>query len=130
MRAATPRTSPGRRRPGWGLLLAVISAGCTGASEEEVQRKFNDYVNGANNCTMASECAVASAGCPLGCVVAVRSERVADVEAKARQLIKEYERGGRSCVYGCRPPGTLACVASRCAILYDPQPDSGAGDGL
>jgi hypothetical protein len=129
MRAVTPRASTGRLWPGWVLLLAVISAGCTGASEEEVQRKFNDYVNSANSCTMVSECAVASAGCPLGCEVAVRTERVADVQARARQLIEDYERGGRSCVYGCRPPGTLACVAGRCAILYEPLPDSGAAGG-
>ena len=115
--------------PRWVLLLAVISAGCTGASEEEVQRKFNDYVNGANSCTMASECALAGAGCPLGCEVAVRTERVADVVAKAQQLIAEYERGGRSCIYGCRGPGTVACVVNRCAILYDSQPDGGPGDG-
>lgn len=110
------------------MLVVAGLFGCTGASEEEVQRKFNDYVNGANSCTMASECAAASAGCPLGCEVAVRSERVADVEAKAQQLIAEYERGGRSCIYGCRGPGTVACVVNRCAILYDGQPDGGAGD--
>jgi hypothetical protein len=128
MRTVT-RASAGRLWPGWDLLLAVIIAGCTGASEEEVQRKFNDYVNGANACTMASECAVASAGCPLGCEVAVRTDRVADVEAKAQQLIGDYERGGRSCIYGCRPPGTVACVANRCAILYDSPTDGGASDG-
>ena len=122
----TPSLCSGARR----LVLAVlaITAGCLGASEAEVQRRFNDYVAGANSCTMVSDCAVASAGCPLGCEVAVRKERVADVEAKARELIADYERGGRSCIYGCRGPGTLACEASRCAIRYDVPPDAG-GDG-
>jgi hypothetical protein len=111
------------------IVLAVLPAalGC-GPSEEDVQRRFNDHVSGANACTAASECAPASAGCPLGCQVAVRTERVADVEAKARQLIKEYERGGRRCDYECRVTRGIACLSSRCAILYEPLPDAGGGD--
>jgi hypothetical protein len=122
------RVTPSRRRA-FAVVLVAGLFGCTGASEEEVQRKFNDYVNGANTCTMASECAAASAGCPLGCEVAVRTERVADVEAKAQQLIAEYERGGRSCIYGCRGPGTVACVVNRCAIQYDSPADGSPRDG-
>jgi hypothetical protein len=115
-------------RRAFAVLVVAGLFGCTGASEEEVQRRFNDYVNKANACTMASECAAASAGCPLGCEVAVRSERVADVEAKARELIKEYERGGRSCAYECRPRRTVVCEANRCDILYDGLTDAGSGD--
>jgi hypothetical protein len=115
----------GVKRAAVTVLLAALGAGCLGASEEEVRRKFDAYVNGANSCSMVSECAAASAGCPLGCEVAVRQERVADVEAKARELIKDYERGGRRCDYECRPRRTLVCEASRCAIVYDGLTDAG-----
>jgi hypothetical protein len=113
------------------VLLLLVAAGCVAPSEEDVQRRFNEYVSGANACTAVSECAVARADCPLGCGVAVRSERVADVEAKGRELVKEYQRGGRSCAYGgCRPLGPLACVNNRCAILWDGVPDGGVLDGF
>jgi len=107
--------------------LALPALGCA-ASEEDVQRRFTDYVNGANACTAVSECAIVSPGCPLGCAVGVRTERVADVQAKARELIKEYERGGRRCDYGgCRVHEALVCMANRCTVLYD-LPDGGASD--
>jgi transcriptional regulator of met regulon len=115
----------GVKRVAMTVLLAAL--GC-GASEAEIQQRFNDYVANANQCTLASDCAAASAGCPLGCEVAVRKERVADVEAMARKLIKEYESGGQSCIYGCRAREGVGCVLDRCTILYQPQPDAGASE--
>jgi hypothetical protein len=94
-------------------------------SEDDIKRRFGEYVSGANACTAASECAVASSNCPLGCFVPVRADRKTDVEKRARELIAEYERGGRRCDYDCVPPGQLACLSGRCAFS-DSAPDAAA----
>lgn len=44
------------------------------ASAEEVKREFDAYVAEVNHCEGASQCTLAAAGCPLGCVVAVRAD--------------------------------------------------------
>lgn len=104
-------------------LVAVLGAVALGAagcapSEEEIQEEFDAYVEGANACSAASECAIAEPGCPLGCSVAVRADRVESVERKATELIEDYQSGGRSCVYTCVAPGELECVRGRCAISW------------
>ena len=95
------------------LLLAL--AGCSPA-REEVEKQFETFVNGANQCTAASECAVVTPGCPLGCFVAVRADRQAAVEAKARDLIAQYERAGARCEYECVTVGPLTCTDGRCGF--------------
>jgi hypothetical protein len=115
---------------GWALsgLLALAAAGCA-PSEEEIKAHFNAYVETANACTMGSECALAMADCPLECV-AVRVERVADVEAKARELIKDWERGDRKCGGGgcsSQPARMAFCVRNRCAWTNPGTADAGAG---
>ena len=96
--------------------LMALALGCgLAASEEEIKERFADHVNAANHCAVASDCAIASPGCPLGCFVAVRADRKVDVEAKARALIRDYERTGRSCQFDCPAPGPLVCTAGRCA---------------
>jgi hypothetical protein len=94
-------------------LAAALGAGCA-PSEEETQREFDAYVEGANACSEASECGLASPDCPLGCYVAVRVDRIASVERKARELIDDYESGGQSCEYDCAPPPVVDCVGGRC----------------
>jgi hypothetical protein len=104
-----------------GALFATNSliTGCVlfAPSEEDVQSEFNDYVAGANSCSTDDQCAYASAGCPLGCQVAVRTDRVGDVERKARELIDDYESGGRACEYECVEPLGVTCRAGRCRDL-------------
>lgn len=101
------------------LIAGWIATGCVlfAPSEEEVREEFNDYVSGANSCSMVDDCAYASAGCPLGCQVAVRKDRVADVERKARELIDDYETGGRDCEYECVQPLGVTCSGGRCRDL-------------
>ena len=101
------------------LGASSLVTGCVlfAPSEEDVRADFQDYVNGANACTSTDECAYAGAGCPLGCQIAVRKDRVGDVEKKARELIDDYESGGRACDYGCVPPQGVACRAGRCRDL-------------
>lgn len=95
---------------------ASIATGCVlfAPSEEEVREEFNDYVSGANSCSTVDDCAYASAGCPLGCQVAVRKDRVVDVERKARELIDDYETGGRNCEYECVQALGVECSGGRC----------------
>jgi hypothetical protein len=104
-------------------LATVLGAAAVGAvgcapSEEEIQEAFDDYVEGANACSVASECAIAEPGCPLGCSVAVRADRVESVERKARELIDDYQSGGQGCVYTCLAPGELECARGRCALSW------------
>lgn len=101
----------------WGTSWLVAGCALSAPSEEEVRAEFDGYVDGANACDTADECAYASAGCPLGCQVAVRKERVRDVEKKARELIDDYESAGRSCDYGCVQPLGVTCRAGRCVDL-------------
>jgi hypothetical protein len=105
----------------WIAALA-LGAGCLlGASEEDVKARFRSTVDGANQCQQASDCALASVHCPLGCFAAVRADRKAEVERVARELVADYERGGAHCDYECVPPGPLTCTAGRCAA--DPNLD-------
>ena len=112
-------------------FAAVVGLGLMGClfgrSEESVRSEFEAYVKGASVCTVASECAIAGAECPLGCFVAVRSDRVADVEAKARDLVSQYERGGRGCAYDCTTPGPLRCLEGHCHA--DPDLSGGGSSG-
>jgi hypothetical protein len=98
------------------LAAALLATSCLAPSAEEVQEKFNTFVDSANQCTAASDCAVVSPGCPLGCSVAVRADRKADVEAKAHDLISQYQRAGARCDYDCSGVGPLTCTAGRCAF--------------
>jgi hypothetical protein len=110
-------------------LLALAAAGCLGRSEASVRAEFDAYVAGANSCTATSDCVIAYPDCPLGCVVAVRSDRKADVEAKAADLISQYRAGGGRCVYDCIGPVDPVCTDGKCAFVdrAAPAPDAGGG---
>lgn len=100
------------------IALLVIGLGCAscGRSEEDVQQEFTEFVAESNACQKASECVLVGPGCPLGCFVAVNSEKKAEVEAKARELVEDYESVGQSCAYDCAAPGPIECVAGHCDV--------------
>ena len=81
---------------------------------------FAAFVAKNNQCAVASECALASTSCPLGCGTPVRADRKAAVEAKARELVSEYERGGAHCDYDCVAPGAACLLEGRCATTPAP----------
>lgn len=111
----------------WGLVPLCVGAACLlGRSEESVKSEFNAYVEGASSCTDVKECDVAYANCPLGCFVAVRADRKADVERKGDELVAEYRRGGTHCEYDCATPTGLLCLAGRCTF-GNAQPPPGTG---
>lgn len=95
------------------LLLAASLAGCA-PSAEDIQAAFRETVEASNACELDTDCAIASADCPLGCWVAVRADQVESVEARADELITDYERGGPRCVYDCTAPSTPTCTDGRC----------------
>ncbi len=117
---------PGLARRAAPLLLGLLLAGCIIPSEAEIKREFQEYVDSASSCTRDDECALVSAACPLGCFVAARADRKADVEAKARALVEAYQRGGRSCAYECIAAPPVACRQQRCLLLSDQPPDAGS----
>lgn len=94
-------------------LVGLVGASCA-KSEEEIQEEFDVIVAESNACNDVSECVYASPGCPLGCWVAVNSAKKAYVEQEARELIEDYESGGRSCQYECAVQGPLECTEGRC----------------
>lgn len=98
-------------------LITVIAVGACGSSEAEVRSEFRRFVATNGACATSAECTLVSPGCPLGCWVAVRADRVDATAAKARALISEYEQGGRACAYGCVAGRTAACVAGTCAVV-------------
>lgn len=96
------------------MLLGLCAVGCA-PSEEEIQSEFDAFVAERNRCEDASDCALATPGCPLSCFVYVHRAKVEEVEAKAKALIEDYERLGATCEYDCiEPPGTV-CEQQRCA---------------
>ena len=104
------------RRHLLGVVLLAAVASCGAPSEEEVQREFNEFVSSRRSCDTAADCVAVSPGCPLGCWVAVSRSAQGAVERKARDLIDDYESGGRSCAYGCIEAGALLCEEGRCGL--------------
>ena len=97
-----------------GVCSALLVASCA-PSDDEVQKEFDVEVQRSNGCSEAAECIVVSAGCPLGCWVLVNAKFQARVEAKARELIDDYESGGARCDYECTEAPPIACSAGKCA---------------
>jgi hypothetical protein len=105
----TPSYIPG------GLAVAPLFFGCA-ASEESVQADFGAFVGERNSCEEDAECMIGSYGCPLGCGTAINRKYEDEVAEEAARLIKKYERGGRSCAYGCLAEGEPLCDAGTCVI--------------
>ncbi|HEY0709546.1 MAG TPA: hypothetical protein VGG33_22235 [Polyangia bacterium] len=101
-------------------LLAGAACDLISPSESEIREEFDAFVAKSNMCQEASECVVASAGCPLGCFTAVHRDHKQAVEDKARSLIRAYERAGRKCAYDCMAVGPLACINNRCQTTAPP----------
>ena len=95
--------------------LSFSLAACA-PSEAEVKRDFAKAVAASNSCATASDCALASADCPLGCGVAVNRNQVARIERIAKDLIEDYERFGRACAYECVGPREIVCREQHCAF--------------
>jgi hypothetical protein len=111
-----------------GVLIPLATA--CGASEEDVQAEFNAFVADHDDCQAATDCALISPGCPLGCSVALRADAVDEAEAFAKDLIEDYERGGASCDYGCTGAQRVACTDEVCQICPDLDGGTDCADGL
>ena len=109
-----PKTVAGMAALGC-IGLAALSMSCA-PSEEEIQEEFDAFVAERNHCAAASECTLISPGCPLGCGVGVRVDQAAEVQAKADELVEDWESGGRSCDYECLML-TVDCLDGRCEAV-------------
>ena len=92
--------------------MALFLTACA-PSEDEIRAEFEEFVSPRKACTTNDDCVLAATGCPLGCGTAVNREQQAAVEAKARELIEDYESGGAACDYQCIAL-EAACVEGRC----------------
>lgn len=98
---------------GWcRIVLACCLVGCA-PSEEEIQAEFDEFVATRRACSVDDDCVLAATGCPLGCGTAVNRRHEGEVEAKARELIDDYESFGRACEYDCIA-SVAACIEGRC----------------
>ena len=99
----------------WVGALTLLAA-CSSQSpptEQEIRDEFAAFTSTMKACAVDADCVFASIECPLGCSAAVNVASKERTEAKARELVRDYQSGGRSCAYGC-PAEELRCEASRC----------------
>jgi hypothetical protein len=97
-------------------LLLFACGSCAAPSEEEVRAEFESFVAKHDACEDAADCTLIYPGCPLGCYVPINVESVEKAEAKAKELIEDYESGGSGCDYSCIGPTSLACMNHRCQL--------------
>jgi hypothetical protein len=107
-----------------GLLLACPR------SADEVGEAFEDFVAERADCEQDGDCAVIYTECPLGCYHAVNAEHAEEVEARAAELVAEYELWGRSCAYDCVQHDEPRCMGGRCEVeALEERADAGVEDG-
>jgi hypothetical protein len=107
--ASSRMSSPNRA---WGVLVLLL--GACAPSEEEIEAEFEAFVSSRNRCEVATDCVLVGLDCPLGCFIAVHSQHARAVLDKGRELVDDYESGGRSCAYDCAQPPPLECRRGRC----------------
>ena len=96
------------------FFTATVVSCSSQRSADEVAAEFEAFVEDNNSCAADDECVIVSADCPVGCWVVVNETRVEATQAKARELVEEYESGGRACYYDCAVPGTPRCEDGHC----------------
>ena len=95
------------------MIAGFFTLACA-SSEAEIQAEFDAFVADRDGCEVDTDCAMATAGCPLGCFVYVNQAKVAEVEAKADELIEDYESWGASCEYDCVEALGPVCEDKHC----------------
>lgn len=98
------------------VLLLAAAHGCA-ASEQEIKQEFAEFLADHQACEQDSDCTLIQPGCPLGCSVPLAADAKAAGERLARDLIEDYESGGRGCDYGCRFVCGVACESARCVVV-------------
>ena len=96
------------------LVLILLAGGCIGRSAEDVREEFDSFVAERNACSSTAECKMVFPDCPLGCFAYVNARFAVEVDAKAKELVAAYERGGTNCVYDCIQAPPPACTNGRC----------------
>jgi hypothetical protein len=101
-------------------LMTLAAHGCA-PSESEIKLEFADFLSEHQACEHDSDCTLITPGCPLGCSAPIAAAAAAAGERLARDLIADYESGGRSCDYECVFVCGAACKSGRCDVV---QPSS------
>jgi hypothetical protein len=96
------------------VVLGILALSCL--SEERAGDKWDAWVAEHSSCAEDADCALVYPACPLGCASAVNASYVDEAEQKADQLIRRYERGGRSCEYECFGVSGAVCAGSACEV--------------
>jgi hypothetical protein len=86
-------------------------------TEQEVRDEFAAFVATRNHCDSQDDCVLVETGCPLPCHAAVNGHYRNEVEAKARELIEEWNDGTRSCDYLCPSAVAVCSGTGRCEAL-------------
>ena len=103
--------------------LALAAMGCA-PSEEEVKADWQEFLAKHQACSADSDCTLVHPGCPLGCASPINVAAAAAGERLAKDLIEDYESGGKSCDYDCVIICGAACEANRC-VTVGPAQDLG-----
>lgn len=104
-----------------GAAVAVAAISCA-PSEQEIKREFSGFVAEHQRCEADSDCALVSTGCPLGCAVAVQVAAAGETQQLARELIEDYESGGRACQYDCAVVCGAGCRDNACMVVMPLSP--------
>lgn len=103
------------------LVSTFALVGCA-VSEEETQAAFEDFVAERDHCEETYECSWKAFECPLGCGTAFNADYQEEIEEEAEELIRKYERSGRSCDYSCVDGTTVECVEGVCTLVTASKP--------
>lgn len=116
-----------RRHTLFALLAAVSCSSGSGDDTKtqggDLQAEFDAFVAQHNSCTSDADCTLVDPGCPLGCYAAVNLESVGATEAKAQELVDEYQSSGQACNYDCIAPAPIRCEAQHCTV--EPETSNG-----
>ena len=109
----------------WLATITAVAVAATGVaacapSEEDVRAEFNEFLSSRDDCETSDQCVLVLTECPLGCYHAVNARYATSVERKARELVDDYESGGRACAYGCLQAFGAVCEVGSCVVADGP----------
>lgn len=98
------------------FLFALALSCASGCSMEQVDARWEDWVQRHNECELPQDCVLVYPGCPLGCYSAVNAEHEEDAYRVADELVRQWSMGTRGCAYDCIS-AEVDCVDLRCEVI-------------
>jgi cytoskeletal protein RodZ len=84
--------------------------------QSDIETKYQSAVARSNACQKATDCAVISPGCPLGCWSAVNAANAGQILHVAEQLRNEQKKPIGNCMYKCTAKPEPNCVNGQCTF--------------